>query len=313
MRVNTLYNLLDKYRFCENDGNIKAKLKRAVRIFIYFEVNYILPIWYQCTKRYNRITQQNCTPGIVVSLTSFPKRIGTVWITIESIIRQKTKPEKVILWLSEEQLPSKDCIPNSLWEQCERGLEIRFVKGDIRSYKKYVYAFQEFPDKYIITTDDDIVYPTDMVGGLYEIAKNNPKSVACCFSCKIRWDENDRCIYQMPQETPVDGSGYNVFYGTGGGTIFKPSEMDPDAANIELCTSLCPSADDFFLNGITRLSGCKIIIFRNSPILTIFIKNDEKLNDSNGTMFGGNSANTKQLRAFVEYYEKTRSINPFSL
>lgn len=313
MFVDFLYRLLDKYRYCESDSRILGKLKLIPRLFVYASVNSVVPLWYKLSKRWNKVTSEGSRKGVIVSLTSFPARINTVWITVESLIRQQVQPEHIILWLSKDQFPTKESVPSKLWEQCNRGLEIRFVDGDIRPYKKYIYAFKEFPEHYIITTDDDIVYPSDMVGKLVEKAEANSKSVVCCFACKIGWDEQNMCIYQLPDDTPCSETGYNVFYGTGGGTIYKPSDFDKDCADIELSQKLCPNADDFYMNGMTRLSGCRIIILRSMPILTIKNKNDVKLNDSNGTMFGGDSANTRQLRAFVDYYKKTRNINPFAL
>jgi hypothetical protein len=43
-----------------------------------------------------------------------------------------------------------------------RGLEVRLCKN-YRSYKKPIPALKEFPEVIIITFDDDILYPYDMV------------------------------------------------------------------------------------------------------------------------------------------------------
>ena len=95
---------------------------------------------------------------VIVSLTSFPARINTVWMVVESLKNQTLRPMKIILWLSKEQFPTKQDIPNSLWE-CEDSLfEVRIVDGDIRSHKKYYYVLQEYPDKSFVTCDDDIYY-----------------------------------------------------------------------------------------------------------------------------------------------------------
>ena len=49
----------------------------------------------------------------IVSITSFPARINEIWITIETLLRQSFKPDKIILWLGEEQFPDKQ-LPESL-------------------------------------------------------------------------------------------------------------------------------------------------------------------------------------------------------
>ena len=43
----------------------------------------------------------------IVSLTSFPARMEDIWITIETILRQSFKPDKIILWLGQDKFPGK--------------------------------------------------------------------------------------------------------------------------------------------------------------------------------------------------------------
>src|SRR5690606_16079955 len=85
-----------------------------------------------------------------VTLTSFPARINDVWIVVECLFRQVEKADKIILWLSTPQFEGIK-IPERLLAQQKRGLEIKFVEDDLRSHKKYLYAFEAFPNDYIIT------------------------------------------------------------------------------------------------------------------------------------------------------------------
>ena len=48
--------------------------------------------------------------GIIVSLTTFGKRINNVHLTIESIFRQTIRPEKIILWLAESEFTEETLI-----------------------------------------------------------------------------------------------------------------------------------------------------------------------------------------------------------
>ena len=94
----------------------------------------------------------------IVSLTSFPARIDDIWVTIEILLRQTFKPDKIILWLAQNQFPSTKAIPESLFQLLDRGLTIEFCEEDLRAHKKYFYAFQQYPDANIITVDDDLYY-----------------------------------------------------------------------------------------------------------------------------------------------------------
>lgn len=62
----------------------------------------------------------------VVSLTSYPKRISTVWITIETLLWQSIKPDVIILWLADSQFDGVESLPRELLNLQKRGLSIRF-------------------------------------------------------------------------------------------------------------------------------------------------------------------------------------------
>lgn len=114
---------------------------------------------------------------LIVSLTSFPGRINDVWKVIESLKRQTVKPGRIILWLSIQQFPSKSQIPQSLTKLEDELFSIRLVDEDFRSHKKYFYSIREFPDKTIITCDDDVYYDEDMIRRLVDTAKRYPNCI----------------------------------------------------------------------------------------------------------------------------------------
>ena len=97
---------------------------------------------------------------IIVSLTTHGKRIYDVHATIESIMQGSVRPNRIILWISEDY--RNTILPLTLQKQQKRGLEIEYCK-DIRSYTKLIYALKKYPDASIVTIDDDIIYPHDLL------------------------------------------------------------------------------------------------------------------------------------------------------
>ena len=83
-----------------------------------------------------------CDNEVVVSLTSFGKRIYDVHLAIESIMQGTVKPNRIVLWLSEEEFKGKP-LPRMLEMQKARGLQVEFCE-DIRSYKKLIPALKQF-------------------------------------------------------------------------------------------------------------------------------------------------------------------------
>ena len=76
-------------------------------------------------------------------------------------------PHKIILWLSKDQFPTQNTIPENL-KQIENSIfHIRLVDGDIRSHKKYYYAIKEYPNNLIFLIDDDLYYPANIIERSY--------------------------------------------------------------------------------------------------------------------------------------------------
>lgn len=78
-------------------------------------------------------SERFCDHEVVVSLTSYGERIRYAYLAIESIMQGALKPNRIVLWLSDDE---KDKIlPATLQLQIKRGLEVRYCP-DIRSYTK---------------------------------------------------------------------------------------------------------------------------------------------------------------------------------
>ena len=99
--------------------------------------NALYPIY--CA--WSPLPKQRTTQGerMVVSLTTFPLRIGKVHLTIQSILRQSRPADRILLWLSKEEFPEEAQLPANLLRLKEKGLDIRFC-DNIRSFKKVFYT-----------------------------------------------------------------------------------------------------------------------------------------------------------------------------
>ena len=95
--------------------------------------NFIYPVY--CKTRINN-DKSYVNDDVIVSLTSYPLRMHSVYYTLNSIIRQKVKPQKIILWLAETQFPNKELdVDKRIRDLMKYGLEIKFCE-DLKSYKK---------------------------------------------------------------------------------------------------------------------------------------------------------------------------------
>ena len=288
----------------------KVQVKRIFRFFIMLLSNSILKIVFRF---HTPESKDEVKLPIVVSLTSFPARIANVWMTIESILRQKSQPQCVVLYLSREQFPNEyNDLPRRLLNLQTRGLHIRFVDGDIRSYKKFYYSFSEFKNTLILTIDDDLLIPSYFLDSIYKCKLLNPNNVIASFGFRYYWDEQEKYISISSNVIHPGESGNDLFFGSGGGTLFDSSianYMD----DIELIRKICPTADDIYLNALSRVSGYGITFHLNNPLLSIINRNDVKLVDHNGNIGSSDSNNAMQLRQLLHHFNEKYGVNPFKL
>ncbi|MGL5426399.1 MAG: hypothetical protein ACRDAS_00590, partial [Cetobacterium sp.] len=95
------------------------------------------------------VYEKSKEPQIIVSLTTYNKRIYDVHLTIESLFRQTLMPNKIILWLAEDEF-NRYNIPFMLQKLEKKGLEIGFCK-DLKSYKKLIPTLVKYPNDIVIT------------------------------------------------------------------------------------------------------------------------------------------------------------------
>ena len=194
---------------------------------------------------------------VVVSFTTFSKKIHEVYLVIESIAQQTIRPNRLILWLDEAEF-NMDNIPHILHRQIERGLEVRFCPN-YRSYKKIIPTLELCPESYIVTIDDDVLYGFDCLEILLQESKRNPNVIVGHRAHEITLcPQREVKRYKKWKYGLTEGKSSHRILLTGCGSIlYPPHSLHPDVMNIERFTELAPSTDDLWL---------KIMAVRNDTI-----------------------------------------------
>lgn len=203
---------------------------------------------------------------IVVSLTTHGKRIHTVHLAIESILQQSVKPNRIVLYLGAEEFSDVLQLPAILRRQMERGLEVRFVR-DQKSYTKLLPALREFPESNIITVDDDLLYPYDMLEGLINAHNEHPDCICCHASLTITFrsasELNDFSSFSY--EIPSYQDCMSPYFLPEGyaGVIYPPHSLHPSVFDEELFMQLSPTADDLWFKAMSLLKATPILRLHN--------------------------------------------------
>ena len=244
-----------------------TSLWQKVYCYLFFYFCNTLYTYYLKYSKKRSFEMNEEDPRVIVSLTSYPRRISTIWITIETLFRQTVKPDMIILWLAEEQFPDKK-IPASLENLERRGLTIRWC-DDIMSHKKYFYVMQEYSEANIITADDDSFYPPFFVERLINLHKRFPDDVVCLTAQSM--GSNYQCppsLWPGVSKEEITSS-YKLSLNSGSGVLFPPKSISHKAFNKEAIQRICPYADDLWLTVMAHITGTKITKYKYQPFPVI--------------------------------------------
>ncbi len=190
---------------------------------------------------------------IIVSVTSIPSRFHVIYLTVRSILAGTHKPEKIVLWLNELL---KDSVPKSLNKLIGEKFEIRYVEGNL-PHRKLIHSLREFPDKIIVTCDDDMMYSKSWLNFLYQDHLSYPLDVIANECRGISYDSNGNLrSYNFWYKENGNAVSYDSLLPIGyGGVLYPPKCLHEDVYNADIYLKLAPKADDLWFKAMALLHG----------------------------------------------------------
>lgn len=257
-----------------------------------------------------KIAEECRVDGLIVSLTSIPSRFDKLHLVLESLCRQSIRPQKIVLWLSNEhrnkefEYLRENEIPKKILDFKSRGVEIIFT-DDIGSFRKIIPALKAYPECSIVTVDDDIIYKKNMLKILVDAHYKEPRAIVCLRSRTIKKLSSSELLdySKWKLNDNQKKKGLNIFFNTGAGTLFPPRIFSSEVLNTEAFLRLSPFSDDIWLNSMRILNNVETLSLGNRQYFFLQQKSPNALSEINWN----NSYNNKQLKkVFSEYslYEK---------
>lgn len=201
--------------------------------------------------------QPHALPGpLIVSLTSYPPRYPTLHLTLQSLLRQNTPADRVVLWIAEGDVAA---IPKAVRRLINQGVELRVVE-DVRSYKKLVFALDAFPDAWIATADDDVFYKPDWLTYLVAGQVSGSSVITCHRAHRITLVQDGAPAAYADWVCDVDDAAAREpsvdLMPTGiGGILYPPGTLHHDVSRRDLYQAYAPSADDLWFFWCARRAG----------------------------------------------------------
>lgn len=183
---------------------------------------------------------------IIVSLTTHGNRIKHVIYALRSLVNQTLPANKIILNICKND---EKLITSELKSFADTNkIEIYLYNDDIGPHAKYFYTMKRFKYACIVTVDDDIKYPSDLIASLYADYLNNKNCIVARRVHKITYNKNipleyNKWIYEYKGST---APGFDIFPTGVGGVLYPPNILkisDDCLPDIHKCLY----ADDIYL------------------------------------------------------------------
>lgn len=190
-------------------------------------------------------------PRLIVSLTSFPDRMGGLYLTVKSLLNQTKPADLIVIWLASSQFPNgMDDVPSTLKRLLSDSCQICWCE-DMRSYKKLIPSLVLYPDATIITVDDDIIYERTLIEKLLRGYVMHPECIIASrvtmfhsYNGVLFHDDGGCSYWEQP-------SYLNKLVGCGA-CLYPPKILDPKVLDYDVAKKLAPTSDDiwFWLMGV---------------------------------------------------------------
>lgn len=224
--------------------------------------------------------------ALIVTLTSYAARFPTLHLTLRCLLTQSVRPDRVILWLSPDDLRR---LPKAVRALEGAGLEIRETE-DLRSYTKIIPALRAFPDAVLVTADDDVHYERHWLRALLGTWSGAADQIVCHRAHRFTLQKDGTVApYESWPHDIREEPRPDLIFPTGvGGVLYPPGALAPEVTDAASFLELAPRADDLWLYWMGRRAGSlycivkdrqKLVVWPNSQAASLYAGNAQTGND----------------------------------
>jgi len=245
---------------------------------------------------------------VIVSFTSIPSRFHVIHFTVRSVLNGTHQPEKIVLWLNEAH---QGQLPESLTNMEGRRFEIRYASED-SPHLKLMRSLLSFPDKTIVTCDDDLIYPVNWLESLYQDHLKHPNDIIAHECRTIAYSENQTVLpYRYWYRENKKGVSYDALLPLGfGGVLYPVGCFHEDVCNTEKYLKSTPKADDLWFKAMSYLKGTKSRRSTSPCSKAVPIHNSQSISLRSYNI--NQDGNRIQWQALIDQYQ-IKSFDPWAI
>lgn len=250
----------------------------------------------------------------VISLTTISSRVARLAPVIESLLLQQKAQTRyyIKIYISTEPYMLDEGIsdiPHDLYtlaEQHRDKVEICYTRN-IGPYRKFIpilesYRNNEIYFDYLVTADDDTIYPSDWLRGLVLGIQQHDCVVA--YRGRQLMFKNFRIAPYLTWRYSIDELLFPDIRTVGigkDGIIYRPCFFHPAVMNIEKALALCGHTDDLWLKIHTALLGVPSVLLQQDLAAEFpdFSKDDTTTLYHRFNEMGGNDSAMSALEKYT--------------
>lgn len=248
---------------------------------------------------------------VIVSLTSYPGRIGCVHKALRSLLNQIIRPDRIVLCLARVEFPGGLAeLPRELAETLGRGVELLWADENLGPHKKYFYVMQKYPQAVVITVDDDKVYPPELVGELLASYRRHPNCVSAMRAHHMIFDLDGRIrpyrewfntckLFTRPSMCLMAIGA--------GGILYPPGSLPKDGFDKDAIMATSPRADDLWLKAMEVVNNIQVVLANDGGDRATTIEGTQE--DALCKLNQGKGENDIALSKIASYLKRTRGID----
>lgn len=243
------FKLIKKSIFAFDKTYLNSSFRNIYNLFKY---NFKVWLVNFSSKKILSYNKHNLKKKLVISLTSYPARFKTLPLTLNSILNQSVHADKIVLWIENKD---KKKLPSSVLNF--KGISIEYCENNLISYTKIIPTLRKYPDCYLITIDDDTIYPNKLIESLVSASNKFPNDIIANRIHKIRIINKKPAKYNSWYFNFKKDTKYAFFTGTGG-VLYPPNCFYKDVLIAKYFKKLAPLGDDIWLNWMARMKGTNV-------------------------------------------------------
>jgi hypothetical protein len=235
-----------------------------------------------------------------VSLTTYPARAAAAAQTIRTLFDQTMAADAICLNLVRREWPGQ-ALPPELVDLEHAGLTIVWTDEDLKPHTKYYETMRRHPGAAVVTVDDDMAYPPDLIATLWAAHQRYPGAVVTRRARRIGLDRHGRLkpYWRWPVvRRPSPGPRADLLATGVGGVLYPPHCLPPEAFDADAIRRLCLTADDLWLKVMEFRQGVPVVL--TAPWRAVPLPGSQ----GRGLVFAnlGGGRNDRALRAVLAFY-----------